>query len=275
MFRKPSVADIYVKQLQTRLDQQLVAVYPPDAPDIRVGTIGRFVEGRFDRRGHLAELLGGEDGFCEAVALTKPNEPTSFSFHSDGAVRLEPSAAVSVAGREMLKTKLAFTGDRAVVASFTGVRERAVQSPRAFDTLLWRLYLDGELAGDEVVIALHRHAEWGTVLVNRKGGVDLTVSADPSVVGPVLSLGGLAAGCAAAGIQFGEGSQVSSIVAGPNLTVALKAKGLNSGETARIADVRRFEAGAAERAKSFEEFAVPSISAADVVAQVDFDTPEE
>jgi len=271
VWRRPSIADIYVKQLQTRLDRQLVAVYPPDAPDIRVGTIGRFVKGRFDRRGHLAELLGGETGFGEAVALTELSQPTLFSFHSEGTVSLEPAAAVAVAGKELLKAKLAFTGDRAVVASFTGVQERSVQSPRAFDTLLWRLYLDGELGGDEVVVASHRHAAWGTVLVNRKGGVDLVVSADPSVVGPALSLGGLAA----AGVQFGEGSQVSSIVAGPNLTVALKAKGLSSEETARIDDVRRFEAAAEERLSAFEGVDIPSISATEVVGEADFETPEE
>ena len=94
----------------------------------------------------------------------------------------------------MLKAQLTFAQDRAVVVSFAGVVEHAVLSPRAFDDLLWKLYLDGDLHPDEVVIWVLRRAASGTVLVNRKGGVDVEVSADPAAVAGVISFEGLSLG---------------------------------------------------------------------------------
>jgi hypothetical protein len=271
ILRKPSIADIYVNQMRTRFDRSFVPLFPPDVADIRVGTIGRFIEGRFDRRGHLADLLDSEDAFERTVAMAQPSQPASFSFHSAGSVHLEPSVTVSVAAQQLLKTRLSFTGDRAVVASFVGVVERTVASARDFDDLLWGMHLSGDLAPDEVVVWVHREAASGTVLVNRKGGVDVELIADPALVGGVISFEGLAAG-----IRFGEGSQVSSETTGHGLTVAVKAKGRADDDAIRIKDVRGFDASTHEqRLSQFRGIEIPSVAAEDVVADADFSAPED
>jgi hypothetical protein len=268
LFRKPSIADIYVKQLRTQLDQRLVPVYPPDAGNLRVGTIGRFTEGRFDTRGHLADRLDSEKAFAEAVVLAVPTNPVSFSFHSADSVSLRQSANVTAGGAELVKASLKFTGDRAVVASFVGVVEHAVRSPHDFDELLWGMYLRGDLEGDEVVVGVHRKAASGTVLVNRKGGVEVELYADPSVMA-AISVQGLGAG-----VSLGEGSQVSAATVGEDLTVAVRAKGLPDEDASRIEDVRGFEGSDEDKLKDFQGLDVPTILADDLLAGADFDTPE-
>jgi hypothetical protein len=273
VFHKPSVAEIYIDQLRARLDRTLVPLYPPDAAGIRVGTIGRFVEGQFDRRGHLAEVLDGEDAFEREVPMATPSSPAGFTFHSAGSVHLAPSASVSVAGKDMLKAKLSFTGDRAVVASFAGVVEEAVQSPRKFDDLLWRLYVERRIDPDEVVVFVHRRAASGVVLINRKGGVQVEVLADPALVGAAISFEGLGLG---PDISFGEGSAVSARTTGTELNLAIKAKGLIGPAAARVDDVRRFEAGNGRDALSeLEGLDVPLLAADDVIAEADFERLED
>jgi hypothetical protein len=269
ILRKPTIADIYVNQLRTRLDEWLTPIYPPDVSEMRVGTIGRFRKGRFERRGHLSELLGGESSFAEKVALAEPTKPSSFSFHSAGSVTLLPQGHVGVAGQDMIKARLAFTGDRAVVASFAGVVEGAVRSPRAFDDLLWGLYLSGDLDPDEIVVSVIRSAASGTVLVNRKGGVDVELSADPGAMASI-SLEGLGAG-----VRVGTGSQVSAITTGEDLAVAVRAKGLRNDSATRVEDVLRLEGQGTDRAEEFEGLDVPTILPDDVIADADFDAPEE
>ena len=270
MFRKPTIADIYIHELTTRLDRSYVPVYPLDVGGMGVGTIGRFRNGEFDRRGHLADVLGGDEAFAGSVPLAPPSEPASMSFHSADSVTLNPSATASAAGQDLVKARLSFTGDRAVVASFAGVVERAVSSPRDFDKLLWRLYLEGDLAPDEVVVWVHRQAASGTVLINRKGGVEIELSADPSVVGAVLTFANIGLG-----VDFGVGSQASSQTTGANLTVVVKAKGLPEEHANRVEDVRGFSATAEEALGNFDDVEVPVVASDEVLADASFDLPED
>jgi hypothetical protein len=272
MLHRPSVAEIYVEHMRKRFDRTLVPLFPPDAAEVRVGTIGRFVNGEFDRRGHLEEILGGADAFEREVALAEATNPGNLAFMSDGSVELSPSVAVSVGGVQLLRAKLSFTGTRAVVASFCGVVERAVKSPRQFDDILWRLYFEQRLREEEVVVFSHRRAASGVVLVNRKSGVEVEIMADPALVGAVITLEGLGLG---PGIKFGEGSAVSARVTGENLTVAVKAKGLVGPAADRVDDVRSFEADDDRALAEFEGVDVPLIDAQDVIGEADFDTPEE
>jgi hypothetical protein len=269
MFRKPSLADIYVSEMRNKLDQSMVALFPPDAGDIRVGTIGRFNDGEFERRGHLEELLGGADAFAAAVPSAPPSDPGSLWFRSEDSVHLEPTGTVNAAGKDLLKARLSFTGDRSVVASFVGVVEHAAASPRTFDDTLWKLYVEGDLKQDEVVVWLHRHAASGTVLVNRKGGVDVELTVDPDLVGGVVSFANLGAG-----VTFGAGSQASSQVSNTNLTVCVKTKGLSRDDAVRIVDRRGFEAETDTILADYVGMDVPETTADDVVAEADFTQPE-
>lgn len=269
MFRKPSVADIYIKEVSGGLGEMLVPIYSPNSAGIRVGTIGRFADGAFERRGHLAEILGGGDEWARAVPMAEPTAPGDFVFASHGGVSLEPSATVNLAGQDVLKARLSFTKDRAVVVSFADVVEQAVASPRAFDDLLWKHYLDGDLDPDDVVIWVLRRAASGTVLVNRKGGVDVEVSADPAALGGVISFEGLALG-----VKFGAGSSASFQYSGPDLAVAAKVKGLN-----RAGDDVESRRGFLDlEGASLADYLgtdVPEVLAASVLADADFSQGED
>lgn len=269
MFRRnPSIADIYVKEVSTGLGEMLVPIYSPNSVDIRVGTIGRFVEGAFERRGHLADIIGGNDEWDNRVPKAPPASPGAFVFKSDDRVHLEPSGKVNIAGQDLVNARLSFTGDRAVVVSFAGVVEHAVLSPRTFDDMLWKLYLDGDLHPDEVVVWVLRRATSGTVLVNRKGGVDVEISADPSVVAGVISFDALSLG-----VKFGAGSSASYQYSGPDLTVAAKVKGLT-----RKGDAIETRRGFTSLEKaSLEDYLgtdVPQVSAQSIVANADFGQSE-
>jgi hypothetical protein len=256
-----------VKEVSAGLGEMLVPIYSPNSVDIQVGTIGRFVNGAFERRGHLAEIIG-ENGWVRRVPMAPPASPGAFVFTSQGSVRLEPAATVNIAGQDLLRARLSFTDDRAVVVSFAGVVEHSVLSPRTFDDLLWKLYLDGDLPPDEVVIWVLRRAASGTVLVNRKGGVDIELSADPALVAGVISYEGLSLG-----VKFGAGSSASFQYSGPDLTVAAKVKGLNrAGDD--IATRRGFSRLKTASLEDYLGSDVPQISAQSIVADADFSQGE-
>lgn len=267
--RKPSIADIYVKEVSAGLGEMLVPIYSPNSAGIAVGTIGRFTDGAFERRGHLAEILGGDDEWASAVPMTHPTAPGKIAFTSHEGVSLEPSATLNPAGQDILRARLRFTKDRAVVVSFADVVERAVASPRAFDDLLWKLYLDGDLDPCDVVIWVLRRAASGTVLVNRKGGVDVEVLADPAALGAGISLEGLALG-----VKFGAGSSASFQYSGPDLAVGAKVKGLN-----RAGDDVESRRGFLDlEGASLVDYLgtdVPEVSAASVLAEADFGQDED
>jgi hypothetical protein len=268
MFRRPTIADIYVKEVRTGLGESLVPIYSPSAADVRVGTIGRFSQGQFEQRGHLDEVPAARD-WASLVPLAPPTSPASFVFVSDGSVTIAPSGTVNVAGQNLLSARLSFTGNRAVVASFSGVVESTVLSPRRFDDLLWKLYIEGDLKPDEVVAWVVRRAASGTVLVNRKGGVDIELSVDPSLVAGVISFQGLAVG-----VQFGAGSSASFQTSGADLAVAAKVKGLNRAGD-EVETRRGFTALDGADLDDYLGSEVPEVTADSVLAGADFSQDED
>jgi len=268
ILRKPTIADIYVRESTERLDAWMTPVFPPDTGGMSVGTVGRFRDGRFDRRGHMTEIAKSGDLFRE-IELSDPTAPSSLAFQSAGAVELSPHMSASVAGQEMVRARLSFTRDRAVVASFDGVVEHSVRSMRKFDDLLWRCYLTGELDPHEVVVATIRKAAMGTVLVCRSGGVHVELSAAPPITS--ITLDGLAAG-----VQMQVGSDACVKTSGRDLTVGIRAKGLLDETTAMVDDVRRFEGGGLdEPIADLEGAEVPTIVSSLLIADADFDLPED
>jgi hypothetical protein len=269
MLRKPTIADIYVKEVRTRLDASLVPVFPPDRPNVVVGTIARFVDGAFDRRGHLDNVVGGPAQFQALVPLAPPSEPTKSTFVSEGKVSIGSSATLSVGGRDRLAARVHFEGDRAVVASYDDVVEHAVLDPRTFDDLLWKLYTNGELADDEVVVSMCRRAGTGTVIVNRKGGLDVEVSVDPAIVAGGISFGNLAVGA-----EFGAGSQASWQLAGRDLIVGVEVKGLNRGGD-DIEGRRGFTRLAGTAVENYLGSEFPTVTTDTVLLDTDFSEAED
>lgn len=264
MFRKPTLADIYVKEVSTGLGESLVPVYSPATADVRVGTIGRFDDGEFDRRGHIEEVTRGQGSWADLAPMAPDTSPSSFLFVSRGSVQLVSSGTVSVAGKDLLKARLRFTKNRAVVASFAGVVNSTVRSPRDFDDLLWKLYLDGELEPNEVVVWTVRRASSGTVLINRTSGTDVELSIDPALVAEAISFQGLAVG-----VQFTAGTSASFQMSGTDLTVAVKVKGLNP--TGNDIETRRgFTALEGAKLEDYLGSDVPEISSRSVLAGADF-----
>ena len=132
--------------------------------------------------------VGGPTAFAEQGAADRPLAAVDVVV-PHRAVREARAAGHDLTtplGQELLKGRLSFTGDRAVVASFAGVVEAQVQSPRSFDKLLWKLFAERRLAEDEFVVWACRTAATGTVMVNRKGGVDVELTVDPALVAGVL-----------------------------------------------------------------------------------------
>jgi hypothetical protein len=266
--RKPSIADIYIKEVGDGLGEMLVPIFAPNSAGIAVGTIGRFTDGAFERRGHLAEILGDKK-WARKVPMADPVAPGPVVFASKDGVSLKSSATVSPAGQDLVKAQLSFTKDRAVVVSFADVVEQAVASPRTFDDLLWELYLGGDLDPDDVVIWVLRRAASGTVLVNRKGGVDVEVSADPAALGGGISFEGLALG-----VKFGAGSSASFQLSGPDLAVGAKVKGLNkAGED--VESRRAFLDLGGASLPDYLGTDVPEVSADSILAGADFSQGED
>jgi hypothetical protein len=246
-----------------------VPVYSPSTPNIEVGTIARFEDGAFKRRGHLDKILGGSDAFRAIVPLGPPSDPSAFWFRTEGSVTLEPTGTVEVLGQQLLRGRLAFSGKRAVVASFAGLREWAVDDPRSFDDLLWKLYVEGDLDTDEVVVWSYRRAASGTVLVNRSGQVDVEVSVDPALVSGLLSFEGLGVG-----VKFGAGSSASAQETGTNLAFVVQVKGLDHAHR-QIVTTKGFQGSTSNVLDGLLGSDVPAMKASDVVRDVDFDAPEE
>lgn len=270
MFRDPTLADIYVKRLGA-IDGASVPVYEPWTPDIRVGTIARFEKGAFTRRGHLdTRVEGGHDEFREQVPLARPSDPVQRTFGSDRGIEVVPTASAGAAGRQMLTARLSLAGKRLVYASFTDVVTWTVADPRGFDDLLWEFYLSGMLDPDEVVVASHLRASAGTVIINRKGSVDIDISADAALVGGAISVAGLVAG-----VQFGKSSKDSIAMSGGRMTVAVQAKGLDRRWRDQIVTRKDFDPDDRSMLDEVLGSDVPSLSVGDLIGDVDWSGADE
>jgi hypothetical protein len=258
MFRKPSLADLYLHELRSKLDGTLVPLFPPTAR-VQVGSIGRFDEGRFDVVGHLRELTR------QSVPTSTAHE-ADWVFVSEGRARLVPSGRISnPLGGDLLGGKLSLTGGRAVVVSLKGVETTTTRSLNKFDELLWKLYLDGSLHQDDVVVWSVQCASSGTVLINRTGDVELELTVDPALVGGLLSFQGLGAG-----VTFGAGDQASFQLSGASLTPFIRTKGLDRNDVARVVSVRGFQGSVDDGAAAFAGASVPELTIDHVLADVDF-----
>lgn len=186
LFSKP-VARIYINELRTSLDPNIVPVFTPDAA-LEVGDFCSFEDGRLVSRGNVAD---------RGLVLEIDEVPANpFEFASGGKVSLSPSVKLpNPAGGDLLKTVLSFTRARAVVASYQNGVERSVNDADGFAGQLMQLWYAKKLRTDRVVIWSLRRATGGTVLVSEDSGNEVEIFADSALLGPAgITLGGLSAG---------------------------------------------------------------------------------
>jgi hypothetical protein len=260
---KPTLAQIYIKELRTRLDSTLVPLFAPDAA-VAVGAIGYFDQGQFVSDGTTLADLG--------VTVTARNDttPSDWVFASEGAVELAPKGTVCVGGVDLLKGSLSFRRDRAVVASFRGVTESTAVWTPELNRAVWELFMTGRLEQNSVVVRTVRAAESGTVVVTRKGGISVELTADPKLLGGLLSLQGLGAG-----VTFTGGTQAAVQLSGPGMTPFARLKGIDESDAAKLADVKRFDKSSAATLADLEGVDVPDLGVGEVEGAADWDEPED
>jgi hypothetical protein len=190
LFFKP-VASIYVREIRTSLDPDIVPVFTPDTA-IDVGDFGSFEDGRFVRKGNLA------DRGIDLGTRERPVNP--FNFASAGKVTVGPSVNVpGPTGQNLLKADINFTRSKAVLASYRDGTERFVPDADTFASQLAQMWRDKELRTDRMVVWSVRKASGGTVVVSEDGGNRVEVLADASLLGPV----GITLSSLALGVNFG------------------------------------------------------------------------
>jgi hypothetical protein len=264
LFGKPTLAQIYVKELRTRLDSTLVPLFAPDV-NLTVGVIGSFDKGQFVSSGATMA-----DDFGITIPTRGDPKASDWVFASEGAVELAPEGTVSVGGVDLLKGKLSFRRDRAVVASFKSVTETTAIWTSELNLQVWELYLNGRLPLTSVVVRTVRTAASGTVVVTRKGGITVELAADPKLLGGLLSLQGLGAG-----VTFTGGTQAAVQLSGPGMTPFVRAKGVDESEWGKLVDVKSFEEDPAAVIGALEGTDVPDLGVDVAQGAADWDEPED
>lgn len=186
-----SIAEIYVSELRKSLDRVVVPIFTPDAA-IDVGDFGSFEDGRFIRRGNVADR-----GLHPDIEQMTVNP---FEFASSGKVTIGPSVRIPKPGSgELVKAIVSFGKGRAVVASFKEGVERSVSDSDEFGTLLMQLWYSKELRTDRSVVWSVRGASGGTILISQDANNEVEVVADAALLGPA----GITLGDLSAGVTFG------------------------------------------------------------------------
>jgi hypothetical protein len=263
LFGTPTLAQIYVKELKTRLDSTLVPLFAPDE-DVRIGTIGSFDKGQF-----VSSNVTIEEEFGIGVQTTLDETPSDWVFASEGAVKLSAEGTMSAAGVDLLKGTLSFSRDRAVVASFKGVTATTAKWTTELNRQVWELYLAGRLAKSSVVVWTVRSAASGTVVVSRKSGTNVDIAADPSLLGGVLSLQGIGAG-----VTFTGGQQAAVQLTGPSMTPFVRTKGAGGARLDTLVDVKGFEQDPAAALDALGGLDVPDLEVDSALGEADWDEPE-
>jgi hypothetical protein len=263
LWHKPTLAQIYINELRKKLDTTLVPVFAPDT-EVAVGTIGSFDRGEFVAAGTTLSEEFGID-----LRTEEDTTPTDWVFASEGAVELVPEGTISVGGVDLLKGKLSFKRDRAVVAAFKGVTQSTAVWPMQLNRRIWELYLSGDIPRGTVIVRTVRRAASGTVVVTRKSGVNVELAADPTLLGGLLSLQGLAAG-----VTFTGGTQAAFQISGPGMAPFVRVRGM-VGDAPGLVDVKQFEADPDSVLGELGSIDVPDVNVDTALGAADWDAPED
>jgi hypothetical protein len=255
-FRKP-IAQIYVSEMRRRLDKLVVPIFPPDTT-VDVGDFGSFEDGRFVRRGNLADR--------DVHLSVDENKHAGYNFASDGKFEISPSAKVpNPLGGELLEATLKFTRGKAVVASFRAGVDRAVADADAFADTLAELWASKKLRTDRAVVWSVRKATGGTIVVSKEGGNQVKLVADSALLG----LAGITLAGLSAGVQFGAETGATWKMSDPKIELVLWARlyRLDS-KTAQAVDAFAFEPGSPELAAQAKSIKPTGMPTDDVLAQL-------
>ncbi|MET9892852.1 hypothetical protein ABZZ47_22080 [Streptomyces sp. NPDC006465] len=188
---------------KVRADLGMEPAWPP-ASHRRLGDVGVFRKGQFERKGTLKSLYG--------IDFTpRPIPLNRASYHSDskGSVQIQLNAGIgadagllTADGSVLLK----FARARSVLFHATGCRTEEIDDIEAIDSRMLALRRTGVWPDDQVVITEVTHAAFTTVLMSRRRGdrIALQATADPGVTGLdiLAASGGLQwAGGSTAGLQ--------------------------------------------------------------------------
>jgi hypothetical protein len=230
MFFTKSVAEVYVKELRTRLDRQIVPIFTPDTA-VEVGDFGSFEDGRFVSHGNV------RDRGLQLRVDTK--NVSAFDFGSSGKVSFGPTVELpNPVGGTLLKSTIKFTQSRAVVVSFKEGSESKVDGDSFADALA-KLWASRELREDRAVVWSVRLAQGGTVIVSEAGNNSLEVMADSAVLGPA----GLTIPNLSLGVSFGAEQQATWKLSAPNQPLVAWVRLLRL-RRSRVEDAFPFETGA-------------------------------
>jgi hypothetical protein len=141
--------------------------------------------------------------------------------------------------------------------------ERRLTSP-AVDEGLREKYEHGVLKQEDVFVWSSRTAVSGTVIIARKGNIALSVSADPGIVGGLISMATLGAGA-----TFGGGTQASFQFSGEEWSALVQVKSLRAAHGGR--GIQGFEPESPESGSSSKT--IIDVRTAGVLANFVFKAP--
>jgi hypothetical protein len=179
-----AVAHTYIRELQVHLDRKYVPVFTPDTV-IEVGDFGSLEDGRFIRKGNVADR-GLELDILETRVAAQ-------TFASTGKVTISPSASVQVGDQKLLEATLKFSKSKAIVTAFRRGVDQGVRDADRFADQLTALWTSKDLRTDRCVVWHVRRAHGGTVIVSQDGDNSVALTADPTALGvPAINFGNLA-----------------------------------------------------------------------------------
>lgn len=178
-----AIAQTYLRELKVHLDRKYVPVFTPDTA-IEVGDFGALEDGRFIRKGNVADR-----GLTLDILETPVAAQT---FASTGKVTISPSATVQVAGQKLLGATLTFKKSKAIVTAFRSGADQGVRDADRFADQLTELWTSKDLRTDRCVVWHVRRAHGGTVIVSQDSDNSVALTADPTMLGaPAINFGNL------------------------------------------------------------------------------------
>ena len=255
LFSKP-IANVYVKELRTRLDKKIVPIFMPDTT-LEVGDFGSFEDGQFVGKGNVRD---------RGVEYTVNDKPVGgFDFASSGKVSVGPNVTIpSPTGGDLVKATITFSQARAVVVSFKGGKDSAVRDADAFGEALMRLWLGNELRRDRAVVWSVRSATGGTVMASEEGDNTVEVMADAAALGPA----GLTIPNMSVGVQFGNETKSTWKISEPELAMTVWVRLLRVGK-GQADDAFGFEPGSEELAAAAAASRPDEVAVDELIAQLE------
>ncbi|MEV6194038.1 hypothetical protein AB0M19_16765 [Streptomyces sp. NPDC051920] len=187
-----------------RADIGMEPAWPP-ASHRRLGDVGVFRKGRFERKGTLKSLYG-----IDFAPRPIPHNRSSYHSDSTGNVQVHldtglgaDAGPVAADGSVLLE----FARARSVLFHATGCRTEEIDGIEAVESGMLDLHRAGRWPDDQVVITEVTHAAFTTVLMSRKrrDRIALRATVDPGITGldVLAASGGLQwAGGSTAGLQL-------------------------------------------------------------------------